>query len=184
MIFTANKDGFYYNNMSNTEGVSSISIMEENRKHYTQPQYEHANIARKRYPIVGHPSIKDYNNIIRMNEMKKNPVKMDDIDICEKIFGPFMYTLKGKTVCTKPKAVVNDYIDIIQELKDTHQQIELCDNFMYILGQMFLVTISKKIKLITFQYIQDSKIPILNKAFDNTFRVYNQEGFQIKTVGT
>ena len=30
MIFTANKDGIYCNNMSNTEGVSMLSDVEEN----------------------------------------------------------------------------------------------------------------------------------------------------------
>ena len=33
---------------------------------------------------------------------------MEDIDICEKIFGPDIYTLKGKRVRTKPISAVND----------------------------------------------------------------------------
>ena len=35
---------------------------------------------------------------------------MEDIDIREKIFSPDIYTSKVRTVNTKPKAVVNDYI--------------------------------------------------------------------------
>ena len=32
------------------------------------------------------------------------------------------------------------------------------------------------------QQITDRKIPILKKVFDNTFRVYNQSGFQIQII--
>ena len=39
-----------------------------------------------------------------------------------------------------------------------------------------------QIKVITIQYITDRKISILNKEFDNTFRVYNQAGLQIQTI--
>ena len=35
---------------------------------------------------------------------------MEDMDICESIFGPDIYTLKGSTVHTKPKAVAKYYI--------------------------------------------------------------------------
>ena len=70
MIFTANNDGLYYNDMSSTKGVSMLSIMEENQRHYNQQQYEREKTARKIYQTVGHPSIKDYKNIIKMNEIK------------------------------------------------------------------------------------------------------------------
>ena len=87
-----------------------------------------------------------------------------------------MYRLKGGKVRAKPKAVVNDYIVIPQELKDTHQNIDLCVNIMYIKGQMFLVTVPNKVKSIMIQEITDMNITILNKSFDNTFRVYNEKG--------
>ena len=53
---------------------------------------------------------------------------------------------------------------------------------MYTQGQIFTMAISKTIKFITIQEIKDSKILILNKAFGNTFRAYNQEGSQIQRI--
>ena len=81
---------------------------------------------------MGHTSIKDFKKIIKMNAIKLCPVKMEDIDICENIFGPNMYTFKVKVVRTKSKEVVDYYIEIPQDLKDTHQNTELCDDIMYI----------------------------------------------------
>ena len=163
MIFKASNDGLYYNNMINTKGVYMLNNMEENQNHYNQQQYERAKMAGELYQTVGHPYIQKYKNIIKMNGINNCPVMIDDIDIYEKIFCPNIYTLKGNTVCTKPKSVVNDYIGITQELNNTHQKIELCDDIMYIQGQISLVTISKTIKSITIQDTTERKIPILNK---------------------
>ena len=87
-----------------------------------------------------------------MNTINNYTVLIEDINIFEKIFGTDIYTLKRKTVRIKPKVAVNDYIKIPQELKYTHKNIELFANITYIQGQMFLITISKKIK---FNMIQD-----------------------------
>ena len=77
---------------------------------------------------------------------------------------------------------MNDYIDITQELKDTHKKFDLCSNIMYIQGQMFIITTSKKIKSVAIQGITDSMIPILNKSFYNKFIVYNQSGLKIQRI--
>ena len=106
-----------------------------------------------------------------MNIIEYWPVSIEDIGICEKIFGTDIYKFKGKTVHIKQKSVVNDYMEITQKLKDTQQNIDLCADIMYIQGNMFLVTITKRIKFIVIQDIIDRKITILNKALDNTFRV-------------
>ena len=107
---------------------------------------------------------------------------MEDIDIFEKILGPDVTTLKGKTVRNKPKSVVNDYIGITQELNDTHQNIELCADIMYIQRQIICISIYKRIKFIAIQDIIDGNFLILNKSFDNTFRVYNQSVLQIQRI--
>ena len=123
-----------------------INIVEENQKHYTQQKYERSKIVREIYQTVDYPFIKDYKNIIKVNTIKNCPVTIEYIDIFGEIFGPDIYTLKVNTVNTKPKAVVDDYIDILQELKDTHQNIYIFDDIIYIRGQMFLLATSKTIR--------------------------------------
>ena len=90
--------------------------------------------------------------------------------------------MKGKTVRTKPKATVNYYVDILQELKDTHQKIKLFADIMYIQGHIFPVTIFRKIGFILIQEITDRKITILYKLFDHVFKVYNQAGLHIQGI--
>ena len=70
IIFTAKKYGLYYNNMRNTQGVSMLINVEENRKYYTQRQYQRAKIAIELYQTVGNPSIKYYKRIIKTNTIQ------------------------------------------------------------------------------------------------------------------
>ena len=51
-----------------------------------------------------------------MNAIRANPVTTGDIVIAEKIFGPDIGALKGKTTCRKPAPIVDDYIKIPEEL--------------------------------------------------------------------
>ena len=113
--------------------------------------------------MVGYPSIQEYNNIIKANVLKNCPFTIEDIRICDNIFGPNICTLKGMTVCTNPKAEVNDYINILQNLKERHQNIVFCESSIYIQGYMFLYAVSKTIKFIKIKDITETKIPILNK---------------------
>ena len=103
--------------------MSIPSTEVENRKHHTQKNFECARISRELYYTVGHYSIKEDKNSIKMNGINNIPFMIKDFGIREKIISPDIYTLKGNKVRTKPKVMVNDYIDIPQELKDTHQNI-------------------------------------------------------------
>jgi hypothetical protein len=59
----------------------------------------------------GTPSINDFKTILRINTITNNPVTTKDIKIAEKIFGPDIGALKGKTTrCEPPAPVVNDYV--------------------------------------------------------------------------
>ena len=40
----------------------------------------------------------------------------------------------------------------------------------------------RKFKFVTLQYVTEREITILDKAFDNTFRVWNQAGFNIQII--
>ena len=91
--------------------VQFLETVDENKKFYTKRQFEQAKRARELLYSLGYPSINDMKAIIRMNAIKNNPVTTEDVDIAEKIFGPDVATLKGKTTCPAPVPVIEDRIE-------------------------------------------------------------------------
>ena len=163
-------------------GSNLMNTVEENKKLYTKRQVARAEIARKLYQVIGYPSLRDYKHIIQTHQIKNCPVTIEDINISEKIYGPDVYAIKGKTVRKKPKVVVNDYIEIPKELIKAHKGIILCADIMFIDQVPFLVTMSKYIRFITIRYIPDRKKETLMEALDDTFIKYNNAGFIIKEL--
>jgi hypothetical protein len=79
--------------------------------------------------------------IITTNTIKNVPITIDDINIAEKVFGPDIGALKGKTMHQKPAPVVSDYVEIPKELVYNHQTVILCMDGMKINGVSYLTTI-------------------------------------------
>ena len=61
-----------------------ISTVDENKKFYSQRQYERAKEARRLYHIIGRPSLENYKHILRQKIIKNCPVTHEDVDIAEK----------------------------------------------------------------------------------------------------
>jgi hypothetical protein len=120
-----------------------INTLEENKKFYTQHQFEQAKRARELFHSLGTPLINDMKALIRMNTIKNNPVTTEDVDIAKKIFGPDISSLKGKTTRRKPVPVIEDYIKIPRELIAAQHSVTLCLDSMKVNGIPFLTTISK-----------------------------------------
>eukprot|EP00978_Attheya_sp_CCMP212_P029918 scaffold108169_cov53-Attheya_sp.AAC.1 len=88
---------FYKPEEGKLNGNIFVTTLKENKKFHTARQFERAKRARDCYHAMGTPSILDLLAILRMNIVKDNPITIKDIKLAEKIFGPDIATLKGKT---------------------------------------------------------------------------------------
>ena len=77
--------------------VQLLTTVEENKSCFRNRQFERAKKARLLYHAVGTPSVKDFKTMINLNAIKDNPITVQDIEMAEKIFGPNIGNLKGKT---------------------------------------------------------------------------------------
>ena len=164
----------------NPQAVSMLTTVEDNKALYTKRQIAGAEKARALYQVIGYPSLRDFLHLLQTNQIKNCPVTAEDVKICQKIYGPDVYALKGKTVRHKPRAVVNDYLEIPRELISAHQGIILFADVMFIDGVPMMVTLSKNVRLITITYIPLRDKDTLLWALDDVFRKYNMSGFEIK----
>ena len=102
------------------ETSNMVQTVDENKIGYTKQQVERAKPARKLYHIVGSPIVEAFKAMLKGNVIKNCPVTAADVDIAEKIYGPAISTLKGKTTRKIPKAMVADEVLIPQELLTKH----------------------------------------------------------------
>ena len=159
-----------------------VSTVAENRMMYTTRQFERAKRARSLYHALGAPTIENFKHLIRMNAIKNNPVTVEDITIAEKIFGPDVATLKGKSTRPRNLPTINDEIAVPPEIYERHHNIELCMDTMFVNGMPFLTAIDKTIKY-------RSSVPLENKLYDSYYealdkvlRFYNKANFRIKKI--
>jgi len=113
---------------------------------HSQRQMSRAKRAHDLLHAMGCPSIADLKKILKMSGIANCLITLDDIDATEKIHGPNVASLKGKTTRQKPAPVVSDCVSIPQELAEKHQNVTLCLDVTFANKKPFLAVISKKIK--------------------------------------
>ena len=62
---------------------------------YTQQQIECAQEARRLYNIIGNTATENYKYLLRQSVIKNCLVKIDDVNLTEKIFGTDIVSIKG-----------------------------------------------------------------------------------------
>ena len=87
---------------------------------------------RKLYHMVGVPTLKSLKIIVSYNIIQNFSVTVEYIEIEEKIFGPDVSTLKGRTTIQRKKVVVDDFIKISREMIYNNQELSLCMGIMLI----------------------------------------------------
>jgi hypothetical protein len=98
-----------------------VNTVAENREGFTQREYDDAKAARRGLVMVGYSSPKDFKNMFRSNMIKNCPITPANIAAANKIFGPDVASLKGKTTRTTPKPVLIDYVKIPKEIIDINK---------------------------------------------------------------
>ena len=68
-------------NVNGMELSNIKSTVKENRKSYTQHQFERAKESTRCYHIIGNQTIENYKHILRHNMIKNYPVTINDVYI-------------------------------------------------------------------------------------------------------
>ena len=79
------------------EGLGNLQNLGENKKYFRAHQNKGKLATRKLYHIVGLPALRNLKTMIRKNIIHNFPIRVQYIEIAEKIFGPDVSTLKERT---------------------------------------------------------------------------------------
>jgi hypothetical protein len=75
--------------------------------------------------MVGYPSPKYFRNMVRLNMILNCPITPAEITASNKISGPNIAALKGKTMCNTPYPALTDYMKIPQKIMDLNRNVTL-----------------------------------------------------------
>jgi len=159
-----------------------VSSVAENRLGFTDRQFEHAKRARSLYHAAGCPTVVKFKQLLRQNIIQDCPVTVKDVNIAEKIFGPDIGSLKGKTTRKKPPVVRNDDIEIPPELLHQHDDLVYCMDIMFVNGMPMLTGIDKTIRYRGLVPLNSRTAEELYAGLDKFLRHYNKAGFRIRQI--
>ena len=106
----------------------------------------------------------------------------EDVLSAEKIFGPDVGSLKGKTVRRGTEHVEVAPVPVPAELMSQYHNVTVGADIMFVNKLPFFVTISRNIKFGTAVLITDQKHATLVKAVRDVHNVYKKRGFTIETM--
>jgi len=155
MHFIPSAEGLYYYDfnislrrhqeqqmMQNTMVVETV---EELRRNYTIRELKQMDEARRLYVIMGRPPKVDFLQMLKKGKLLENPVRIEDFNNAERVYGKDLGVVKGKTIRIRPDRVILDTETVVKE----RLNIVLAVDIMNFTGLSFLVTVSRSIRFIT-----------------------------------
>jgi hypothetical protein len=182
-VFNQSPKGLYYmDTKKHQEGMTMINTVEDNSTKYSQRDYSKAILARKIQKIIGRPSTKTFLSIVEKNLLPNCPVTRDDIIAAERILGPEVGSLKGKTVRKASTTVEAVTLDVPMSIMSRYQKVTVTGDIMYVNKLPFFVTISRHIKFSTAEFLSNQKTPTIVIAIKHLHQMYAKRGFQVTTL--
>ena len=162
--------------------VFTVNMVKDNRKNFTNNDYLRAVRARELQVTVGRPSDKDFIRILKESSLPNCLVTPQDVVIANKLFGPDVGALKGKTTCRGLPIVDSPVsVDITHILK-YYGEVILCIDLMYVNKVPLLVTLSRNVKFGTVEAVKDRKEATLLKGIATVVTLYRKAGFTVTTA--
>ena len=188
-VFKQSPKGLYYIDTKEQDhedtghyDVNLINTVEDNRIKYSERDYSKAVLARKVQKIIGRPSTMTFLGIVDKNLFQNCPVKREDIIAAERIFGPEVGSLMGKTVRKTPKAVQATYTNIPATIMSRYRKVTLAGDIMFVNKLPFFVTISRNIRFSTSEFLTDRKSDTIFKAITHVHQTYAKRGFHTEVI--
>ncbi|EJK65994.1 hypothetical protein THAOC_13102 [Thalassiosira oceanica] len=163
-------------------GVSYVQTVNASYDGFTQHEIKKAFLAREAAGMIGNPSEAEFQFLVSSDKLGKCPFDLHDVKNAYKIFGPNLATVRGKTVRRAPTRVTTDFIDVPRDFLLLIKDVTLVADVMFVNKLPFLITMSRKVKFITVEFLSSRSAKQLSKRLKRVLRVYGRAGFNVQAV--
>ena len=178
--FNPSNDGLFYLDTSQLQS-SFITTVSENEEGYSQDEVNRAKLARTILSKIGRPSTKDYIHILKNNLLPNVTINADDVRRAEKIYGPDLGSLKGKTTRKKSPFVDTAFI-VPPRIEEQHKDITLTIDVLHVNGVPFLVTTSRKIHFGTIDALASTTDDKIILSLRKIIALYRRGGLRPRMI--
>jgi uncharacterized membrane protein YgcG len=159
-----------------------ITTVADRKEEYTKREYRDAVLARKIQNIVMFPGVRALTKIVDSQFLANCPIGRADISAAERIFGPNLGALKGKTT-NQASVPVGSRIDgVPPDLLQRYQNIILAIDIMFVNKIPFLITTSRGLHFGTVENLANRQVPTVHAALKRVLAVYHRRGFRVTTL--
>lgn len=160
-----------------------LQTVSKNERVYRQRELEGARIAQDISKLLFHPAQSRYEKIIGGNFISNLPITLADVRRAERIYGPSVPSIKGRTTRRQPETVQDLIpVGIPRELYEEYNMVTICLDFFYVNKLPVFHAISRKINHRWVSFPKSRSTKELKSAFDEVRQIYHSRGFRITTA--
>ena len=160
----------------------ALETVKENMQGYTQKEIKGARAAKDLYRHFQCPGYEAFKSLLKTNVIQDCPVTVQDAINAEKIFGPDVGLLKGKSRRPKQAAQKNEWIEVPREIYEKHPDLDLHIDVIYVNELPHLTSIDGVIRFRAAVPLDSRSAEDLYKALDAILRHYNKADFVISEI--
>ena len=165
------------------EDVVLIETVRKNMEGFTLEEVKRATKARDAMAMMAHPPLEKLKHLVsRTNHLGNVPFTADDLTNSNLIYGPDRGAIRGKTVRQKPSRVRPTYVQIPLQLYEKLRDVTLTADVMFVNSLPFFITVSRRIKLITVQFLPSRTAEQLCNKLRTIMHLYRRGGYLVRTA--
>ena len=163
-------------------GTVLVNTVNDNMSNFSNIDYSRAVLARQVQKTIGRPSTKTFIGIVENNLLANCPITRRDVEIAERIFGPEVRSLKGKTVRRGGQRVITDMVDIPATILTHYKNVTLAGHIMFINMIPFFVTMSRHLRFSTAENVANQNMKTLLASMKQVKSTHMKRGFILTHV--